>query len=119
MATNIIQKLENQQRRIDHYYVKPGDKIEVHTRIIEGEKVRIQIFKGDVIAVKNGRDNNRTTITVRKFSGGYGVEKIFPLHSPMIEKIELVNRGLVRRSKLYYQRLRKGNAARIKPKNIW
>ena len=83
------------------------------------EKVPIPIFKGDVIAIKNGRDNNRTTITVRKFSGGYGVEKIFPLHSPMIEKIELVNRGLVRRSKLYYQRLRKGNAARIKPKNIW
>ena len=119
MTTNIIQKLENQQRRIDHYYVKPGDKIEVHTRIIEGEKVRIQVFRGDVIAIKNGRDNNRTTITVRKFSGGFGVEKIIPLHSPMLEKIVLVNRGLVRRGKLYYQRLRKGNAARIKPKNIW
>lgn len=115
----MIQKLENQQKRIDHYYVKAGDKIEVHTRIIEDEKIRIQIFKGDVIAVKNGWGNNRTTITVRKFSGGYGVEKIFPIHSPMIEKIELVNRGLVRRGKLYYQRLRKGNAAKIKPKNIY
>lgn len=119
MTKPLIQKIEKLQKRIDHYYVKPGDKIEVHSRIIEGEKVRIQVFKGDVIAIKNGRDNNRTTITVRKFSGGFGVEKIFPLHSPMIEKIKLVNRGKVRRGKLYYQRLRKGNAAKIKPRNIW
>lgn len=119
MVKLLVQKLESQQRRVDHYYVKPGDKIEVHTRIIEGEKARIQVFKGDVIAIKNGRNNNRTTITVRKFSGGFGVEKIIPLHSPMLEKIELVNRGLVKRGKLYYQRLRKGNAAKIKPKNIW
>jgi large subunit ribosomal protein L19 len=119
MVKPIVQKLESQQRRIDHYYVKPGDKIEVHSRIIEGEKQRIQIFKGDVIAIKNGRNNNRTTITVRKSSGGFGVEKIFPLHSPMVEKIQLVNRGKVRRGKLYYQRLRKGNAAKIRPKNIW
>lgn len=119
MACPLVQKIENQQKRIDHYYVKPGDKIEVHTRIIEGEKTRIQVFRGDVIAVKNGRNNNRTTITVRKSSGGFGVEKIIPLHSPMLDKIELINRGLVNRGKLYYQRLRKGNAAKIKPKNVW
>ncbi|MGI6393927.1 MAG: 50S ribosomal protein L19 [bacterium] len=119
MVKQLVQKLENQQKRIDHYHVQPGDKIKVHTRIFEGEKTRIQIFTGDVIAIKNGLNNNRTTITVRKSTGGHGVEKIFPLHSPMIEKIELVNRGLVRRGKLYYQRLRKGNAAKIKPKNIW
>ncbi len=125
MVKPIVQKFETQQKRVDHYFVKPGDKIEVHTRIFEGSnlisgnKHRIQVFKGDVIAIKNGRNNNRTTITVRKSSGGFGVEKIFPLHSPMIEKIQLVNRGKVRRAKLYYQRLRKGNAAKIKPKNIW
>ena len=120
MVKPAIQAIEQRQMRFDHYYIKPGDKIAVHTRIIEGEKQRIQVFKGDVIAIKNGRNNNRTTITVRKISaGGFGVEKIFPLHSPMIEKVELINRGLVRRGKLYYQRKRKGNSAKIKPKNIW
>ena len=119
MVKPAIQKIEQRQMRFDHYYIKPGDKIAVHTRIIEGEKQRIQIFKGDVIAIKNGRNNNRTTITVRKMTSGFGVEKIIPLHSPMLEKIELINRGMVRRGKLYYQRKRQGNSAKIKPKNIW
>lgn len=120
MPNPVIKTIEERQMRVDHYYVKPGDKISVHTRIIEGEKERIQIFTGDVIAVKNGRTSNRTTVTVRKISqGGYGVEKIFPLHSPLVEKVELINRGRVRRAKLYFQRKRRGNAAKIKPKNIW
>jgi len=119
MVKPAIQKIEQRQMRDDHYYIKPGDKIAVHTRIIEGEKQRIQIFKGDVIAIKNGRNSNRTTITVRKMTSGFGVEKIIPLHSPMLEKIELIYRGMVRRGKLYYQRKRKGNSAKIKPKNIW
>jgi len=120
MPSPVVERIEKRQMRADHYYVKPGDKITVHTRIIEGEKERIQIFTGDVIAIKNGRNSNRTTVTVRKSSqGGYGVEKIFALHSPLIEKIELVNRGSVSRAKLYYQRKRRGNASKIKPKNIW
>lgn len=119
MTSPIITELERKQMRADHYHIKPGDKVSVHTRIIEGDKQRIQIFTGDVIAIKNGRANNRTTITVRKFSSGFGVERIFPLHSPLIEKVELVNRGLVRRGKLYYQRDRRGNAAKIKVKTSW
>lgn len=119
MVKPAIQTIEQRQMRFDHYYIKPGDKVAVHTKIIEGEKQRIQIFKGDVIAIKNGRNNNRTTITVRKMTSGFGVEKIVPLHSPLLEKIELINRGMVRRGKLYYQRTRKGNSAKIKPKNIW
>ena len=119
MVSPIIRDIEKRQMRVDHYFIKPGDKVSVHTRIIEGDKQRIQIFTGDVIAIKNGRANNRTTITVRKFSSGFGVERIFPLHSPLIEKVELVNRGLVNRGKLYYQRNRRGNAAKIKVKTDW
>ena len=120
MVKPVIEKIEARQMRLDHYYVRPGDKVAVYTRIIEGEKQRVQLFKGDVIAVNNGRNSNRTTITVRKMSsGGYGVEKVIPLHSPLLDKIELINRGRVRRAKLFYQRLRKGNAAKIKPKTAW
>lgn len=119
MMNSKIERIEKRQMRIDHYYIKPGDKVEVHTRIIEGAKTRIQIFKGDVIAINNGRDNCRTTVTVRKNSGGFGVERIFPLHSPLIEKIDLINRGRIRRAKLFYQRLRKGNASKIKVKTNW
>jgi len=119
MTHPTIKRIEQRQMRLDHYYIQPGDKVSVYTRIIEGDKQRIQVFTGDVIAIKNGRANNRTTITVRKFSSGYGVERIFPLHSPLIEKIELVNRGSVSRGKLYYQRKRRGIAAKIKVKTDW
>jgi len=119
MTSPIIREIEQKQMRLDHFHIRPGDKVSVHTRIIEGDKQRIQIFTGDVIAIKNGRMNNRTTITVRKFSSGYGVERSFPLHSPLIEKIELVNRGVVSRGKLYYQRKRRGIAAKIKVKTDW
>ncbi len=90
----------------------PGDTVNVHVRIIEGEKERLQVFKGVVIARKHGR--TRSSFTVRKVSYGVGVERVFPLHSPMIAKIELVSRGKVRRSRLFYLRELSGKAARIK-----
>jgi large subunit ribosomal protein L19 len=81
-------------------------------RVVEGEKERIQVFEGVVIARKGG--SSRETFTVRKISYGLGVERIFPLHSPMIDKIEVVRMGRVRRAKLYYLRSKKGRAARIR-----
>ena len=93
----------------------PGDTVKVHLRIVEGNKERIQVFLGTVIAFS--RNASRTTFTVRKVStGGYGVERILPLYSPAIERIEVVRRGRVRRAKLYYLRDRIGKAARIKEK---
>jgi large subunit ribosomal protein L19 len=90
---------------------RAGDTIKVHVRVIEGEKERIQIFQGVVISRKGG--GSRETFTVRKMSGGIGVERIFPLHSPVIDKIEVVRHGKVRRAKLYYLRKLRGKAARI------
>ena len=84
----------------------------VHVRVVEGEKERIQMFEGVVIARKGG--SSRETFTVRKISYGIGVERIFPLHSPMIDKIDVVRLGRVRRAKLYYLRSKKGRAARIR-----
>ncbi|MFQ5647548.1 MAG: 50S ribosomal protein L19 [bacterium] len=91
-----------------------GDKVKVHVRITEGVKSRIQVFEGVVIRIRKG--GSRATFTVRKISSNIGVERIFPFHSPVIEKIEVVSRGRVRRAKLYYLRSRRGKAARIKPK---
>ena len=93
---------------------KAGDTVKVHVRIREAEKERIQVFEGVVIKKKRG--GNRASFTVRKISYGVGVERIFPLHSPIIEKIEVVQQGRVRRSRLYYLRALKGKAARIKKK---
>src|SRR5438093_13403775 len=90
---------------------KPGDRVRVHVKVREGEKERIQIFEGDVIARRRG--GIRSTFTVRKVSNGVGVERIFPLHSPVVDRIELLRRGKVRRAKLYYLRQLKGKAARI------
>lgn len=92
----------------------PGDSIRVHVKVREGEKERIQLFAGVVIARRSG--GARETFTVRKISGGVGVERIFPLHSPIIDRIEVERRGAVRRAKLYYLRDRKGKAARIDEK---
>jgi len=91
---------------------RSGDTVRVNVRIQEGEKFRIQAFEGVVIAVK--KRGLQSTFTVRKVSFGYGVERIFPLYSPMIEGIERLKRGRVRRAKLYYLRKRKGKAARIR-----
>jgi large subunit ribosomal protein L19 len=91
---------------------EPGDSVRVNVKIKEGDKYRIQAFEGVVIAQKRGKLN--ASFTVRKVSFGYGVERIFPLHSPVIESIDVVKRGQVRRAKLYFLRERKGKAARLK-----
>ena len=88
-----------------------GDTVRVSVKVLEGEKERIQVFEGAVIARKGG--SHRETVTVRKVSYGVGVERVFPLHSPMVKKIEVVQKGRVRRAKLYYLRSRSGKAAKI------
>ena len=113
---DVIHTIEQEHLRIDLPAFKAGDTVNVHIRIIEGEKERIQVFKGSVIRVKKGRTN--ATFTVRKISGGVGVERIFPMNSPVIEKIEVVSRGKVRQGRIYYLRNLRGKAARIKPRDI-
>ena len=109
---NSLQLLDREQMRTDIPQFKPGDTVKVHVRIREGDKERVQVFQGVVIRKRKGRINS--TFTVRKISYGIGVERIFPLHSPMIDKVELVTRGRVRRSRLYYLRKLRGKAARIR-----
>jgi large subunit ribosomal protein L19 len=111
---DIIQSLEREQMRIDIPDFRPGDTIRVHAKIKEGDKERIQVFQGAVIRKRKGTMG--ATFTVRKISYGIGVERIFPTHSPSIDRIEIVSRGKVRRSRLYYMRGLKGKAARIKEK---
>lgn len=113
---NIIDTLEKEQMRVDIPDFKAGDTIRVHARIKEGEKERIQVFQGVVIRKRNG--NTGATFTVRKVSYGIGVERIFPLHSPSIERVELLTRGKVRQGRLYYMRKLRGKAARIKEKRV-
>lgn len=114
--STIIDKIEQEQMRFDHPDFRPGDTIQVYIRIIEGNKERVQIFQGVVIKRKRGAMN--ATYTVRKMSHGVGVEKTFSLHNPRIEKIEVVTRGRVRRSRLYYLRKRRGKSARIRERGI-
>lgn len=97
--------------------IRPGDTIKVHQKIKEGDKERIQIFEGVVIARKHGKGIS-ATITVRKVVDGVGVERVFPVHSPSIAKIEVVRSGKVRRAKLYYLRTAKGKKARLKKKEF-
>ena len=111
---NIIEQLEKEQMRLDMPEFKAGDTIRVHARIKEGEKERIQVFQGVVIRKRKG--NTGASFTVRKVSYGIGVERIFPLHSPSIDKIEVMTRGKVRRGRIYYMRQLRGKAARIKEK---
>jgi len=110
--SNLIDAIEASQLKTDIPDFKVGDTVRVHAKIIEGDKERIQVFEGAVIGRANG--GNRATFTVRKISYGVGVERIFPLHSPRIDKIEVVSHGRVRRAKLYYLRELSGKAARIK-----
>ncbi len=112
----IIERIEEEQMRMDHPEFRPGDTVKVHIRIIEGNKERVQIFQGVVIKRKRGTMN--ASYTVRKISHGVGVEKTFALHNPRIEKIEVISRGRVRRSRLYYLRSRRGKAARIRERGI-
>lgn len=109
---NIIDMLEKEQMRFDIPDFKSGDTVKVHARIKEGDKERIQVFQGVVIRKRKGAMNS--SFTVRKISYGVGVERIFPMHSSNIDKIEVVTRGRVRRSRLYYLRNLRGKAARIK-----
>jgi large subunit ribosomal protein L19 len=108
----------NQLASVERPYLKddipefrPGDTVRVHVRVVEGNKERIQVFQGVVIGRRGG--GTRETFMVRKISAGIGVERVFPLHSPSIDKIEVVRRGKVRRAKLYYLRGLRGKAARI------
>ncbi len=112
---NAIAQIEQKSMRMDIPPFKAGDTLRVHVKIREGEKQRIQVFQGFVL--RRQGESSRETFTVRKVSGGIGVERTFPLHSPMIDKIELVNRGRVRRAKLYYMRKLRGKAARIRTIN--
>ncbi len=112
----ILAEFEKAQMRTDIPDFAPGDTVRVHVRIKEGDKERIQVFEGVVIARKHG--GLRETFTVRKISFGIGVERIFPLHSPVIERIEVVRRGDVRRAKLYYLRQLKGKAARVREREF-
>ena len=111
MATDLINLVEATQYRDDIPEFESRDTVNVHVRVIEGEKQRIQQYQGVVIAFKGS--GSRRTFTVRKVSNGVGVERIFPVHSPRLAKIEVIRRGQVRRAKLYYLRDRKGKAARI------
>lgn len=109
---NVIRSIEAEGLKKDVPAFRPGDRVKVHVRVIEGDKSRIQIFEGDVIG-RRGSVGTRATFTVRKTSGGVGVERIFPVHSPIVEKIEVIRLGKVRRAKLYYLRDRAGKKARI------
>ena len=102
--------------RLDLPEFAPGDTVKVHVKIKEGEKERIQVFQGVVISKRRGTTN--ATFTVRKVSYGVGVERVFPTHSPIIDKVEVVTRGRVRRAKIYYLRKLRGKAARIKERRF-
>jgi large subunit ribosomal protein L19 len=111
---NKIELIEREQMRMDLPDFIPGDTVKVHVKIKEGEKERIQAFQGVVISKRKGTTG--ATFTVRKVSYGVGVERIFPLHSPVIDRVEIITRGRVRRGKLYYLRNLRGKAARIREK---
>ncbi len=111
---NIIDVLEQEQLRNDIPAFRSGDTVKVHVKVVEGTRERVQMFEGVVIARQGS--GARETFTVRRVSYGIGVERTFPVHSPRIEKIDVVRRGIVRRAKLYYLRNLTGKAARIKEK---
>ena len=108
---NQLQQVEESYLKTDVPEFRAGDTVRVHVRVVEGDKERIQVFQGVVIARRGG--GTRETFTVRKISSGIGVERIFPIHSPIVDKIEVVRQGKVRRAKLYYLRGLRGKAARI------
>ncbi|MCL1588510.1 MAG: 50S ribosomal protein L19 [Actinomycetia bacterium] len=112
---NTIEEIEAAQLRENIPDFSPGDTVRVHVRVVEGNRERVQLFEGVVIGRKNG-SGARASFTVRKISFGVGVERIFPLHAPIIQDIEVIRRGDVRRAKLYYLRDRVGKATRIKEK---
>ena len=109
---NLINEIEKYQLKTDLPEIKPGDSVKVNVKVSEGNRERIQTFEGVIISI-NGVAINKT-ITVRKLSFGVGVERIFPVHAPIVESIEILRKGKVRRSKLYYLRDRIGKSAKIK-----
>ncbi len=111
-SMNLIDQIETQELKQEVPDIRVGDTVRVHQRIVEGEKERIQVIEGVIIRLRGG--GSRKTFTVRKVSFGVGVERIFPLHSPWLEKIDIVKRAKVRRSRLYFLRERRGKAARLK-----
>ena len=111
-ASEIIRSIEAEQLKAEVPVFSVGDTVKVYGKIKEGNRERIQVFEGTVIKKQGG--SNRATFTVRKLSNGVGVEKTWPLHSPNVEKVEIVRKGKVRRAKLYYLRDRVGKAAKVK-----
>ncbi len=111
-AQEVIKNIENEQLKESVADFNVGDTVRVHAKIKEGNRERIQVFEGTVLKIQGG--SNRATFTVRKFSNGVGVEKTWPLHSPIVEKIEVVRHGKVRRAKLTYLRDRVGKRAKVK-----
>ena len=109
---DIIKKIEDEQLKSDVADFRVGDTVRVHAKVIEGTRERIQVYEGTVLKRQNG--GARETFTVRKNSNGVGVEKTWPLHSPIVDKIEVVRRGKARRAKLFYLRDRVGKAAKVK-----
>jgi len=108
---DILDQIETEQTKKEVPTLRPGETVRIHVKVVEGEKERTQVFEGIVIRISG--KGSRSTFTVRKISYGVGVERIFPFHSPRIDKIEVVSRGKVRRAKLYYLRERSGKAARL------
>lgn len=114
---NVISSLEAEGLKPSLPQFRAGDRVRVHVKVVEGEKSRIQVFEGDVIA-RRGGETLRATFTVRKTSGGIGVERTFPLHSPNVDQVELVRHGRVRRAKIYYLRGLRGKKARIRERRV-
>lgn len=114
---NALDAIEKKYLREDHPTFRAGDTLRVNVRITEGEKERLQAFEG--VCLRRHNSGSKSTFTVRKVSYGIGVERIFPLHSPMLESISVVRQGVVRQSRIYYLRQRFGKAARIKARNIY
>lgn len=109
---NVIEQIEREQLKTDIPEFRAGDTVRVHVRVVEGGRERFQVFEGVVIARRGS--GTRATFTVRKISFGVGVERVFPVHAPIISQLEVIRKGAVRRSKLYYLRKLSGKAARIK-----
>ena len=113
----LMKTVQEKYMRNDIPEFRPGDTVRVFVKVKEGDKERIQAFEGVVIRKRGGGTD--ATFTVRKVSYGIGIERTFPMHAPVIEKVEVLKRGIVRRARLYYLRERKGKAARIKEKKEW
>jgi large subunit ribosomal protein L19 len=109
---DLVQAIQKEHEKNEFPDFTPGDTVKVHTRVVEGEKERIQVFQGTVLQIRGSGTGK--TFTVRKVSGGIGIERIFPYHSPGVAKVEVIRKGRTRRAKLFYLRKKKGKAAQVK-----